>query len=120
MLFTSRKVPIIITYDYSQKRHRFYSVHLNMNELFNWQEKVSFNGMVGLINPKDPSFFSKLKQAKNIVILKPIHREIEESNPAEKCVITDFMFDSGNCLRKRFNLNLLVPVGKPEDFVKGM
>lgn len=118
-MFTFRELPMIVTYDYAQKRHKFYSVHLNMNELFNWQEKVNFTGMIGLINPKDPSFFTKLKQAKNIILLKLVHRETEQASPASKCVLTDFLFETGNCLRKKFNVNLLVPLAHPEDFVPG-
>jgi hypothetical protein len=91
-----------------------------MSEMFNWHENLSFTGMIGLINPKDPSFFTKLRQSKNIVSLKLVYKENEESNPASKCLFTDFLFESNNCLNKKFNLNLMVPLGKPKNFLNGM
>ena len=81
-----------------------------MPEMFSCLEKVNFSGMVGLINPKDPAFFPKLRNSKNVVSLKLVFTEGEESLPATKCLFTDFLFDNSNCLGKRFNVNLLVPV----------
>ena len=118
-MFSSRKVPVVVTYDFSRRQHKIYSVHLNIAEMFNWMEKVNFTGMIGLINPKDPSFFNKLKQAKNIVSLKLIYWETEEWSPATKCLFTDFLFETDSCQSKKFNLNMLVPSGKPERFMQG-
>ena len=87
--------------------------------MFNWLEKVSFSGMIGLINPKDPAFFSKLKQAKNILSLRLIYKETEQTNPAFKCLFTDYLFETNNSLNKKFNINLMVPSGKPETFFQG-
>jgi hypothetical protein len=90
-----------------------------MNEMFNWHETLSFTGMVGLINPKDSSFFNKLKNAKNIISLKLIYKENEQSCPASKFLFTDFLFETSNCLSKKFNVNLLVPLGKPKNYLQG-
>ena len=81
-------------------------------------ERVNFSGLLGLVDPKDSNFFSKLQNAKSIVGLQLIHKEEAEMKPAVDCLLTDHLFQKQTCLKKKFNINLIVPHGRPDNYFK--
>ena len=109
-------MPFLVTYDFSNQKHHFYSLHLDLSEMVKACESVDFSHLFGLIDPKDQSFVDKLKGARNLVILKSIGEQAETSLPAMKCILTDHLFAKESPCARKINVNLLIPDMKPAKF----
>ena len=112
ILFSSRKMPIVLTYDFSERRHNLYVAQYDFQELQNTAQNINFDKTIHLLDPSDLNFADRVFRSNPIIVLKAFHFDAFESEPAAKVELISSILDDPRTPHRTFHLYLHLPNGQ--------